>query len=93
MKTLTLIDTLNDERLEPFLPLLSEVWADGELTDLEIAAVCMALTRRPGIDLSCKEALQHWLDPDNPPTAHDLNALRSLIRRSGDPVFRPLPNP
>ena len=84
MKTLTLIDTLDDERLVPFLPLLSEVWADGELTDLEIAAVCMALTRRPEIDLSCKDALQHWLDPDNPPAAGDLEALRSRIRLSAD---------
>jgi len=83
MKTLTLADTLNDERLAPFLPMLSAVWADGELTDLEIAAVCMELTRRPEIDLSCKEALQHWLDPDNPPTADDLMSLRSRIRRSG----------
>ena len=51
--------------------------------DLEIAAVCMALTRRPEIELSCKEALQHWLDPDNPPTADDLMSLRSRVRRSG----------
>jgi len=82
MKILTLADTLHDERLVPFLPMLSAVWADGHLTDLEIAAVCMALTRRPEIDLSCKEALQHWLDPANPPTANDLEALRSRIRQS-----------
>jgi len=81
MKTLTLADTLDDERLAPFLPMLSAAWADGELTDIEIAAVCMELTRRPEIDLSCKEALQHWLDPDNPPNANDLDALKTQIHQ------------
>ncbi len=86
MKTLTLTDTLHDERLAPFLPMLFAVWADGDLTDLEIAAVCMELTLRPEIDLSCKEALQHSLDPDNPPTADDLDALESRIRHQNDTV-------
>jgi hypothetical protein len=79
MTTLELAETLNDERLAPFLPLIESVWADGDPTDLEIAAVCMEVIQRPGIDLSCKEALQHWLDPAHPPTTEDLAALRARI--------------
>jgi len=47
---------------------ISRTWDRGDLTDLEIAAVCMALILEPGIDLTCKEALRHWLDPDRPST-------------------------
>ncbi len=82
MTTLELAETLNDERLAPFLPLIDSVWEDGDLTDLEIAAVCMEVIQRPGVDLSCKEALQHWLDPAHPPTAEDLAALRVRIDKA-----------
>jgi len=84
MKTLNLPDTLTDERLAPFLPLVAAVWEDGELSDLEIAAVCMAIIQDPEVDLSCKEALQHWLDPNQPPSARDLSALNSHVARSED---------
>jgi len=70
---------LTDQRLTELLPLISEAWDDGELTDVEIAAVCMALLRNPDIDLSCREALHEWLDPDDPPTEQDLQALRSRL--------------
>lgn len=82
MTTLELAETLNDERLVPFLPLIDSVWEDGDLTDLEIAAVCMEVIQRPDVDLSCKEALQHWLDPVHPPTAEDLAALRTRIDKA-----------
>jgi hypothetical protein len=82
MTTLDLAETLNDERLIPLFPLIASVWEDGELTDLEIAAVCLAVIRRPGVDLGCKEALQHWLDPAHPPSVEDLEALRAHISRS-----------
>jgi hypothetical protein len=81
MTTLELTKTLDDERLSPFLPLISEVWEDGTLTDLEIAAVCMALIRHPHTDLSCNSALQGWLDPAHPPTVRDLEALRERIEQ------------
>lgn len=77
-----LTEALDDERLAPFLPLISEVWSDGELTDLEIAAVCMAVIQHPGTDLSCRSALERWLDPDNPPRRRDLDALRAHVANS-----------
>ncbi len=79
MTTLKLTRTLGDERLAPFLPLIDSVWKDGDVTDLQIAAVCLALLRTPGIDVSCKEALEHWLDPEHPPTKQDLAALRDRL--------------
>lgn len=79
MKTLNLADTLHDERLAPFLPLVVSVWEDGELSDLEIAAVCMAVIQDPHVDLSCREALERWLNPNHPPSAEDLDALRAHI--------------
>ncbi len=82
MKTLELTETLNDERLTPLLPLIVSVWENGHLTELEIAAVCMAVIRTPGVDLGCKEALQYWLDPAHPPSGENLAALRAHISRS-----------
>lgn len=81
MKTLNLVETLNDKRLIPFPPLIASVWEDGELNDLEIAAVCMAVIQDPAVDLTCKEALEHWLDPNHPPSAHELDVLHARIRR------------
>ena len=79
MKTLNLADTLKDERLAPFLPLIASVWDDGQLSDLEIAAVCMAVIQNPDIDLTCKEALEQWLDPHHPPSRRDLDAVRAHL--------------
>ncbi len=31
-------------------------------SDLEIAALCMAIARDPELDLSCKEGVEMWLD-------------------------------
>ncbi|MDJ0954180.1 MAG: hypothetical protein QNJ81_10920 [Acidimicrobiia bacterium] len=31
-------------------------------SDLEIAALCMAIARDPELDLSCKEGVELWLD-------------------------------
>ncbi|MFH1330812.1 MAG: hypothetical protein ABIJ48_09220 [Actinomycetota bacterium] len=79
MTTLELTQTLDDERLAALLPLIDAVWEDGELTDLEIAAVCMALLRHPGVDVGCNEALGRWLDPHHPPTTGEIEALRARL--------------
>ena len=82
MKTMKLSATLDDERLAPFLPLIVSVWEDGELSDIEIAAVCMAVIQDPGVELTCKEALERWLDPNHPPSADDLDVVRAHIEGS-----------
>ncbi len=60
---MTAIDTKpsHDPRLDAFRPLVASAWKDGELSDLELAAVCLEIMRDPTLDLSCREALNAWL--------------------------------
>ena len=48
--------------LDAFLPLVASAWNEGELSDLELAAVCLEIIRDPNLDLSCRETLRQWLD-------------------------------
>jgi hypothetical protein len=48
-----------------FLPLIASAWKEGELSDLELAAVCLEIIQDPNLDLSCRETLQQWLDSSN----------------------------
>jgi hypothetical protein len=59
-------NALDTERLNAVLPAAAAAWADGDLTDLELAAVCMAILRHPKIDLSCRETLERFLELDGP---------------------------
>ena len=77
--TFSLVSSLDDERLRPFLPLVYAAWADGELTADEISGICAAVGLYPGIDVDCQVALRHWLDPEHPPTPQDLERLRRSI--------------
>lgn len=45
-----------------FLTLIASAWKDGELSDLQLAAVCLEIIQDPNLDLSCRETLQKWLD-------------------------------
>lgn len=47
---------------DSFLPLIASAWKEGELSDLELAAVCLEIIQDPSLDLSCRETLQQWLD-------------------------------
>ena len=79
--TSTLVSSLDDERLQPFLPLVYAAWADGELTAEEISGICTAIAVYPGIDMDCQVALRHWLDPEHPPAPDDLDRLRRHIAK------------
>jgi acyl-CoA oxidase len=71
--------TIGDERLRPFLPLIYTAWSDGELTADEIEGICAAVARFRGIDGDCQVALRHWLDPDSPPSPDELELLRLRV--------------
>jgi acyl-CoA oxidase len=71
--------SIRDERIRPFLPLVYLAWSDGELTPDEIEGICSAVAQHPGIDLDCQVALRHWLNPDDPPSPHELELLRLQI--------------
>ncbi|MEM6531339.1 MAG: acyl-CoA dehydrogenase [Myxococcota bacterium] len=69
-----------DELLLPVLPLVYVAWADGELTHDEIRAI-----RSAAGDAIPAAALDHWLDPERPPSAA---ALRSILLRTREAVAR-----
>jgi hypothetical protein len=48
--------------LDAFLPLVASAWNEGELSDLELAAVCLEIIRDPSLDLSCRDTLRQWLN-------------------------------
>jgi len=89
--TLARVQTLDDERLRPFLPLVYAAWADGELATEEIAGICTAVAMYPGIDIDCQVALRHWLDPDHPPTPVELDRLRRRIDEWASLLDEPTP--
>jgi hypothetical protein len=54
--------TARTEDLDAFLPLVASAWNEGELSDLELAAVCLEIIRDPSLNLSCRDTLRQWLD-------------------------------
>lgn len=74
-----LATSIDDDRLRPFLPLVYVAWSDGELAPDEITGICELVAGYPGIDEDCQVALQRWLDPDDPPSPQELEALRLQI--------------
>lgn len=60
--TTTTAHTDPNTDLDAFRPLIASAWKEGELSDLELAAVCLEIMRDPSLDLSCREALNSWLD-------------------------------
>ncbi len=65
----------------PLLPLLYLAWADGDLEDDEVAVLRDRIGRATWLSGADREWLRCWLDPDDPPTAEDLLALRRTVRQ------------
>ncbi|MCZ6507238.1 MAG: acyl-CoA dehydrogenase [Acidobacteria bacterium] len=78
----SLSSSLADVRLRAFLPLLYVAWADGDLSADEIRGICGAADSAEGKDEDYCHALGRWLDPEQPPSATDLQALLAAIRAS-----------
>ena len=67
--------------LVPFLPAIYVAWADGELSEQEIAVVRLhAAECLDTLPSDVQEALDGWLNPAKPPAAADLIALLIRIR-------------
>ncbi len=74
------LDTsIEDDRLRPFLTLVYVAWSDGELAPEEITGICELVAGYSGIDQDCQVALRRWLDPTDPPSPQELEALRLQI--------------
>ncbi|MEO1272408.1 MAG: acyl-CoA dehydrogenase family protein, partial [Myxococcota bacterium] len=69
-----------EPRLLPFMPMLYVAWADGDLTDDELANI----NKHMGEQLSQEQrkALSSWLDPQKPPTNTQLMGLLQDIREA-----------
>jgi acyl-CoA oxidase len=69
--------------LHPLAPLLYLVWADGVLTPAELEGLREQAAGSTPLDHEARAVLRSWLDPENPPTAGELEALRELVRQRG----------
>ncbi len=78
-----LVRTLDDARLAPFLPIIYLAWADGDLSDDEIEALCDMVAAADGVDFDCKQEFNAWLDPADPPSPVELNRLLDRVREAG----------
>lgn len=77
-----------DAALTPILPLIYIAWADGELSPAETQSIrALAEAWSAPVD-----ALNAWLDPENPPSAAKLNALRCRLTRAGLTDAQTLPS-
>ena len=65
-------------RLRPILPMLYVAWADGQLSDQELTGIYGRV--EPWLTDSCKVEIDQWLDPDNPPSATELQALLQRLK-------------
>ncbi len=65
----------------PFLPLIYVAWADGDLSDVEIAAIRGRVEQTPGLTPNSVARLKAWLDPAQPPRPTELQKLLGDIRR------------
>ena len=89
VSSVDLAQTLEDPRLLPLLPSIYVAWADGELSPIEMKALCDRVDVIDGIDTGCKEALGAWLNAAEPPQPSDLNELLATIRRLAANLDRP----
>lgn len=73
------LDAMFDNpRLRPVLPMLYVAWADGQLSDSEITGIRAAV--QPWLTDECQAEIDPWLDPDNPPSATQLQDLLGRLR-------------
>lgn len=67
--------------LQPFLPMIYIAWAGGELSPKELRALRSKLESLENLDTDAHLLLNLWLNPEAPPSAAQLQILRSTIRR------------
>ncbi len=74
-------DPLRDPRLLPYLPMLHIAWADGALSIAEIRTIC-AQVEADADGYRCADLLTGFLDPEQPPSAQQLQDILHRIRDS-----------
>jgi hypothetical protein len=71
---------LEDPGFAPFLPAIYQAWADGDLTEEEIAEIRSRVRQHSGLSTAVREQLEVWLDPEQPPNTRDLARVRARLQ-------------
>ncbi|MGD2044909.1 MAG: acyl-CoA dehydrogenase [Gemmatimonadota bacterium] len=66
--------------LIPFIPFVLDAWSDGVLSPPEREILGETLHDLPWLGADARGILEGWLDPDAPPSATDIKALRNRVR-------------
>jgi acyl-CoA oxidase len=66
--------------LQPFLPMIYTAWAGGELSPADLRGLRQKLESGAHLDADSQLLLDLWLNPDAPPSAAQLQILRTTIR-------------
>ena len=75
---------LQEPQLRPFLPLLYVAWADGDLGHAERRLLHQKVLQQPWLKPRLREALEVWLDPDQPPDAEALGTLHATLEHAAN---------
>jgi acyl-CoA oxidase len=67
--------------LLPFLPLLYVAWSDGNLDLAELRAICGRVVDVWKMSPEDRDRFVRWLDPDQPPTANELDEILAMVRQ------------
>lgn len=73
----------SDNTLLQFAPLIYVAWADGDLSRDEIKRIHDLLERVKSAGADTAAIATRWLNPDQPPSASDLEELLGLMRKAG----------
>ncbi|MEL7059921.1 MAG: acyl-CoA dehydrogenase [Acidobacteriota bacterium] len=65
---------LDTPNLLPYLPMLYVAWSDGDLSVEEASQIC------PDLDPHCQGLVAPWLDPEQPPSAVELQRMLRRVR-------------
>ena len=68
--------------LLPFLPLLYVAWSDGSMDLAELRSICSRVVDMWKMTPDDRERFGRWLDPDQPPTAEELDEILGMVRES-----------
>jgi acyl-CoA oxidase len=73
-------DLIDNEYLAPLVPMIYVAWADGDLTDRETERIRGKAARETWLEPDEQRVLGQWLDPEDPPTARQMNRLLAWLR-------------
>jgi len=71
-----------DSCVLPFLPMLYVAWSDEVISPAQIRGIEKVLSTSPCLQPDQRQLIHKWLDPENPPSASELQSWLSYIRKN-----------